>query len=127
MDNYERQRKTTVSMKTMDSWLSIASKIVPILFVPSLWVFHLYLGSRFEELRDDLKGEFVQQDDAHVFARSEQLVTFKTKVNTDLQSIDNKVDINQAKADALQANIDLRLDVIKEDVSEIKEILLNNN
>lgn len=111
----------------IEQWLSIGSKAVTVLFLPSLWVFHLYLDShldkRFEELTEEFKSEFVQQSDAHVFAKNDALVTFKTKTNSELQNIHGKVDINDAKVDAFQANTELRLETIKEDVTEIKNIL----
>jgi len=112
----------------IEQWLSIGSKTVTVLFLPSLWVFHLYLDShldkRFEELTKDFKDEFVQQDDSHVFAKNDALTTFKTKTNSELQNLHGKVDINDAKVDAFQANTDLRLETIKEDISEIKDILI---
>ena len=112
----------------IEQWLSIGSKTVTVLFLPSLWVFHLYLDShldkRFEELTEDFKDEFVQQNDAHIFAKNDALTTFKTKTNSELQNLHGKVDINDAKVDAFQANTDLRLETIKEDISEIKNILV---
>jgi len=115
------------AVQGIEQWLSIGSKVVTVLFLPSLWVFHLYLDShldkRFEELTEDFKHEFVQQKDAHVFAKNDALVTFKTKTNSELQNLHGKVDINDAKVDAFRANTELRLETIKEDVTEIKNIL----
>ncbi len=118
------------AIEGIEQWLSIGSKAVTVLFLPSLWVFHLYLDNhldeRFSSLSEEIKNEFVHRKDAHLFASNGEFTTFKTSISSNIQTIDGKVDINAAKVEAHQINIDLRLNAIKEDVGDIKQILNRN-
>jgi hypothetical protein len=111
----------------IEQWLSIGSKAVTVLFIPSLWVFHLYLdnrlNARFNDLKDELREEFVKQSDIYSFAKNDALTNFKTKTKSELQNTAAKIHINDAKVDSMQANTNIRLEAIKEDILEIKKIL----
>lgn len=117
--------------RNLEQWLSIGSKAVTVLFLPSLWVFHLYLDqhldARFDEQKKELQDMFILQRDASEFARSNELVVFKSKTNSELQNHEKIIEINEAKAEARIANVDYKLESISEDIREIKELLKEGN
>ena len=70
-----------------------------------------------------MRDEFVNQSEVYSFAKNDVLTNFKTKTNSELQNTAAKIHINDAKVDSMQANTNLRLEAIKEDILEIKNIL----
>ena len=73
-----------------------------------------------ENLRQDLK-QFAKKDDLKDFAKKEDLEKFATK--DDLKQFAKKEDLNKAVEEIIEF-IGILGDKLKEDVSEIKEILV---